>query len=337
MIAYFGVFAVIGYTDDAYIRSDLVRIAPEVSGPVAAVHVHDNDHVEAGTILLTIDPAPFELAVVAKRDRLANAQSIVALKTESQVSRAASIEAAQAALDLAKSEDQRVGYLTARGFASQQDLDKTRDAVSIGESALAVAKAQAVVAERDVEVAHREVQSAQADLAIAEYNLSRTQLKSAVAGFVNNFDIREGRYVAAGKAMIGLVDDSQWRVIANFKEDVAASVAPGTAVWVLRSIRAYAGDDSGVAHVDVGQLVIGDGHLHWGGFGATRGILADPDEVTAVSTVINAVRQRSSGRERQYGAGQHQSASQALLNRAQYPNDVSLSGALATSVQTQPA
>jgi hypothetical protein len=38
MIAYFGVFAVIGYTDDAYIRSDLVRIAPEVSGPVAAVH-----------------------------------------------------------------------------------------------------------------------------------------------------------------------------------------------------------------------------------------------------------------------------------------------------------
>jgi multidrug efflux system membrane fusion protein len=232
MIAYFGVFAVIGYTDDAYIRSDLVRIAPEVSGPVAAVHVRDNDHVEAGVILLTIDPAPFELAVAAKRDRLASAQSMVAQKTESQVSQTATIQAAQAALVLARSEDRRVADLAARGFASQQELDKTRDAVSSSESALAVAKAQAVVAEREVEVARREVQSAQADLAIAEYNLSRTQLRAAVAGFVNNFDIREGRYATAGEAMIGLVDDSQWRVIANFKEDVAASVVPGTAVWV---------------------------------------------------------------------------------------------------------
>jgi membrane fusion protein, multidrug efflux system len=231
-IAYFGLFAVIGYTDDAYIRSDLVRIAPEVSGPVAAVHVRDNEHVEVGTILLTIDPAPFELEVAAKRDRLASAQSMVALKTESEVSQAATIQAAQAALDLARSEDRRVSYLAARGDASQEDLDKTRDAMSGGESALAVAKAQAVVAEREVEFARREVQAAQADLAIAEYNLSRTQLKSSVAGFVNNFDIREGRYASAGEAMIGLVDDNQWRVIANFKEDVAASIAPGKAVWV---------------------------------------------------------------------------------------------------------
>ena len=232
IIAYFGVFAFIGYTDDAYIRSDLVRIAPDVSGPVAAVHVRDNDHVEAGTILLTIDPVPFELAAAAKRDRLASAQSMVALKTESQVSQAATILAAQAALDLAKSQDRRVADLAGRGFAAQEDLDKTRDAVSSSESALAVAKAQAVVAEREVEVARREVQSAQADLAIAEYNLSRTQLKSAVAGFINNFDIREGRYASAGEAIIGLVDDNQWRVIANFKEDVAASVTAGTAVWV---------------------------------------------------------------------------------------------------------
>jgi multidrug efflux system membrane fusion protein len=231
-IAYLGVFAFIGYTDDAYIDSDLVRIAPEVSGPVAAVHVSDNAHVEAGATLLTIDPAPFELAAAAKRDRLASAQSMVALKTESQISQAATIQAAQAALDLARSQDRRVADLAGRGFASQEDLDKTRDAVSSSESALAVAKAQAVVAEREVELARREVRSAEADVNIAEYNLSKTQLKSAVAGFVNNFDIREGRYASAGAAIIGLVDDNQWRIIANFKEDVAASVTAGTAVWV---------------------------------------------------------------------------------------------------------
>jgi multidrug efflux system membrane fusion protein len=127
-IAYFGVFAFIGYTDDAYIRSDLVRIAPEVSGPVVAVRVRDNAHVDAGTTLLTIDPAPFELAAAAKRDRLASARSMVALRTESQISQAATIQAAQAALDLAKSQDRRVADLAGRGFASQEDLDKTRAA-----------------------------------------------------------------------------------------------------------------------------------------------------------------------------------------------------------------
>ncbi len=232
VILYFGTFALIGYTDDAYIRSDLVRLAPEISGPVASVHVRDNDHVEAGTILVTIDPAPFALAVAAKRDRLASAEAMVALKTESQVSANAAIEAAQAALDLARSEDRRVGALAAHGFAPQQQLDKMRDAVSSGESALAVAKAQAIVAQREVELAGREAQSAEAELAIAEYNLSRTALTAAVAGFVNNFDVRAGRYASAGEALIGIVDDSQWRVMANFKEDVAASVAPGTIVWV---------------------------------------------------------------------------------------------------------
>ena len=76
LVAYFGFFAFVGYTDDAYIKSDLIRVAPEVSGTIATVNVRDNDRVEAGTVLLTIDPAPFELLAAAKRDRVASAQPI---------------------------------------------------------------------------------------------------------------------------------------------------------------------------------------------------------------------------------------------------------------------
>jgi multidrug efflux system membrane fusion protein len=76
LVAYFGFFGFVGYTDDAYIKSDLIRVAPEVSGTIATVNVRDNNRVEAGTVLLTIDPAPFELLAAAKRDRVASAQPI---------------------------------------------------------------------------------------------------------------------------------------------------------------------------------------------------------------------------------------------------------------------
>jgi membrane fusion protein, multidrug efflux system len=229
---YFGFFALVGYTDDAYIRSDVIRIAPEVSGPITAVHFRDNDHVEAGATLLTIDPAPFQLAVEAKRDRVESARAVVALKTEARASQTANIEAAEAALDLAQSDSKRVVDLAARGFAAQQELDKSRDTLRSSQSALAYAKAQAIVADREVDAMQRDVKSAEAELAIAEYNLSRTELKAGSSGYLNNFNISPGRYAAAGESLIGVIDDKSWRVIANFKEDVAASVAPGKAVWV---------------------------------------------------------------------------------------------------------
>jgi len=50
------------YTDDAYVTSDVVSITPEVTGPIEAVHVTDNEWVGRGTLLFTIDPVPFRLA-----------------------------------------------------------------------------------------------------------------------------------------------------------------------------------------------------------------------------------------------------------------------------------
>ena len=44
--------------------------------------------------------------------------------------------------------------------------------------------------------------------------------------------MRPGAYVAVGQPVVGIVDASQWRVIANFKEDVAAAMTPGMRVWV---------------------------------------------------------------------------------------------------------
>ena len=48
---------------DAYVRSDLVALAPEITGRIIAVHIVDNQAVKKGDLLVTIDPVPFQLVV----------------------------------------------------------------------------------------------------------------------------------------------------------------------------------------------------------------------------------------------------------------------------------
>ena len=67
------------YTDDAYLTSDLVSVAPEVTGPVVAVHVTDNQWVTRGTPLFTIDPRPFRLELERARAQEAEAQKHFAI------------------------------------------------------------------------------------------------------------------------------------------------------------------------------------------------------------------------------------------------------------------
>jgi membrane fusion protein, multidrug efflux system len=53
-----------------------------------------------------------------------------------------------------------------------------------------------------------------------------------VSGFVTNLSLRPGDYATIGVPIIGLVDDTQWRVVANFKEYVASRLQPGMRAWI---------------------------------------------------------------------------------------------------------
>jgi RND family efflux transporter MFP subunit len=51
------------WTRDGRVRADVVRIAPDVSGPVVEVRVRDNQEVHRGDLLFRIDRVRFDLAV----------------------------------------------------------------------------------------------------------------------------------------------------------------------------------------------------------------------------------------------------------------------------------
>jgi RND family efflux transporter MFP subunit len=63
------------WTRDGTVRADVVEIAPDVSGLVAQVLVHDNETVHAGDPLFQIDPLRFQLAVAQAQTAVARAKA----------------------------------------------------------------------------------------------------------------------------------------------------------------------------------------------------------------------------------------------------------------------
>ncbi|MGH8460828.1 MAG: efflux RND transporter periplasmic adaptor subunit [Stenotrophobium sp.] len=51
------------WTRDGRIRADVIRVAPDVAGPVTAVAVHDNQEVHKGDLLFSVDAARYLIAV----------------------------------------------------------------------------------------------------------------------------------------------------------------------------------------------------------------------------------------------------------------------------------
>jgi membrane fusion protein, multidrug efflux system len=76
-VAWEAVTSVVAYTDDAYVRSDLVAFAPQVTGHIVTVNVVDNQPVHKSDLLATIDPVPFQLAVDDRKAALAAANALV--------------------------------------------------------------------------------------------------------------------------------------------------------------------------------------------------------------------------------------------------------------------
>jgi RND family efflux transporter MFP subunit len=52
------------WTRDGRVRADVVGVAPDVSGLVSEVLVHDNQNVVRGDVLFRVDPARFQLALM---------------------------------------------------------------------------------------------------------------------------------------------------------------------------------------------------------------------------------------------------------------------------------
>ena len=222
----------VAYTSDAYVRSDLVAVSAEVSGHVAAIHVHDNQVVKRGDLLISIDKTPFQLAVDQRQAETRGANA------EADAARAGiavaqdQLNSANATLAYAQVTQRRAATLTSDQYVSREQLDQANEQLRNAQAAVDGAKGGLAQAQQRLAAAEAAIAASQAALATAEWELGRTDVRAPVAGTVNNFTLHLGDTARADQALIGIVDAAAWRIIANYKQNMLRFLPIGGTAWV---------------------------------------------------------------------------------------------------------
>ncbi|MEI9986017.1 MAG: biotin/lipoyl-binding protein [Aliidongia sp.] len=88
-------------THDAFLYADSAGLAPDVSGRIVALKVHDNEAVHQGDILVEIDPEPFELRLRQARAQVAALKAQIDLTTRQVSAQSSGADAAATQIERA--------------------------------------------------------------------------------------------------------------------------------------------------------------------------------------------------------------------------------------------
>jgi len=203
-------------TDDAQVDGHINAISARVSGHVIKLNVQDNQYVQAGTVLVELDPADYQLARDRAKADFEDAQAaalaagvsvpITSVNTSSQVSVSeadvenarAGIQAARQQLEAAKAQLQeadannvkaqndlgRYKQLVDKQEISHQQYDQAVAAARAGAAAVEAARANADAAQQQVIQAQGKLVQAQANwryAATAPRQMQITRARAASA------------------------------------------------------------------------------------------------------------------------------------------------------------
>ena len=197
-------------TDNAYVKQDVTAISTQVNGPVAAVYVRENQHVNKGDVLYRIDPRSFEAALHAAEAQLAAAK----LDTHELVVEAqgtgADIRGAEANIAIARRAFERQAALMKTGFTTKADYDDAFNDLAKAETELGNARAKSNEASAAIAPGGNQPAVAVALAAVekARLDLSRTVIRAPTSGTVAQSDrLLVGQTAIMGVSMLSIVSD----------------------------------------------------------------------------------------------------------------------------------
>jgi len=230
-------------TENAYVKSDIVQVAPEISGRVQEVLVRDHAQVRAGDVLLRLDAEPFRLALDKAAAELDAARSQVeTLRATWRETKSELAEVESRAAYFAR-QSNRQQELANRGVVSPMKRDEVEnDAVAARDRVNTVRqRLTRVLTALNGDPAlpteqHPLVREKRALKERAEYDLARTVLTAPLGGVTVNVKLQPGEQVKAATPVFVIVVDALPWVEANFKETELTHVRPGLVANVVLDI-----------------------------------------------------------------------------------------------------
>ena len=209
-------------TDDAYVNGNRVVISAQVPGTVVAVLADDTQLVNAGQVLVKLDPIDAQTALsraassLAQTVRQVRQQKATAGQFDSEIE-TRKLELARAQTDLAKREP-----LLADHAIAGEEVRHAQESVQLARAALLQAERQSQSAHALIDGASVETNPAvlQARDAYRDAWIAaqRNAVVAPVTGYVAERSVQLGQHIQAGEALMTVIPLHALWVDANFKE-----------------------------------------------------------------------------------------------------------------------
>lgn len=225
ILAGFGIYEMSKYqsTDDAYVETTTVSVAPKVSGEIIEVFVEDNKSVKMGDVVARID----------KRDYIVAYEKAKAMYEKAlldQKNAKASLSAVNSEIDLARTDVERYQNLYNAGAVSKQLLDNAKTKLDALE-ANQIRAQQAMFSKNASNVADADLRVLKAQMEQAALALEYTDVIAPQDGTVVSRRVEKGMMVQPGSPLFTLVPNKLW-VVANYKETQIDGMVSGTPVEI---------------------------------------------------------------------------------------------------------
>ncbi len=219
-------------TKDAYIGANIIYVAAQVTGQVSDVAVVENQPVNAGDLLFSIDPTQFQASVDQAKANLDSAIQQADSFSNQITAAQAAVESANSFYETAQSNLERARALFSDGDLAQASLDQTTSEFAQASARLTTSRSELSALQSGLAARQDNVLSSQAALEIAQADLVWTKVYAAADGWIANLTLRPGSSVSANAPQFSIVESSDWWVDANFKETSLPRIRPGQPVTV---------------------------------------------------------------------------------------------------------
>ena len=231
-------------TDDAFLQSDKVVVAPKVGGFVAELAVGDNQPVRAGEVLARIDDKDYQVVLAQDEADLEKSKASLEgvgsalIQQQARIIEArADVANTSAALAFARQEDSRYAELFAKGAGTSQRTQQAASDLRMKTAALDKANAGYEAAQKQIDGLRSLEAAARATLRRSEINLQQARLNigyttvvAPIDGVVGDRSVRRGQLVQPGTNLLTVVPMGKAIfLVANFKETQVGAMKGGQA------------------------------------------------------------------------------------------------------------
>jgi membrane fusion protein (multidrug efflux system) len=227
-------------TDDAYVNAETVGISTDVSGIVQQIDVTENQHVDKGQVLYSLDSRQFQIALENAKANLAQTALTIASMKQDYGRMLSDVTAQQAQVSLDQATNDRNASLVGTGAVSRATYDQARFTLEADKSKLESLRQQAAVqlaklaGNPNIPVTqHPQFLQAKAMVDEAQRQVDDAVVKAPFAGIVTQvYAIARGKYLAASTTAFYLVATDHVWVDATPKETELTYVRSGQSVTV---------------------------------------------------------------------------------------------------------